>query len=350
MYALGFLAAALLPAACVPDPTAPARPDVAPPAAGVLAVNEGLWRRDNATITLYNPADSTAVQDYFAARNPGERLGDLANDVEVRGGLAYIAVSTSETIEVIACGTGRSAGRLRLPTGNQPRRLAFIDSTRMAATCFGDSLTVFDPRTLRLDTVVRVGPAPEGVAVAEGAVFVANSGLGNLRASEPRAGTITVLDARTFAMRNEFSIGPDPRDIIAVPVLGRLYVLVGLPDSLGWVVELDPRTLGVTRRWEVHSGREMAIDQLGLICYVVGSDGLLAIDLAGPLSAPRTFVPASAWPATIFYSVGCAPNGDVYLGTVRDYASPGEVLIFGRDGGVAGRFACGLNPGSFGFY
>lgn len=342
----------LLPlfAGCIPDPTAPDVEEPPQTATGAIVVNEGVWRQDNATLTFYDPATGRAVTDYFAIRNPGLRLGDVANSMTVRNGRGYIAVSTSGTVEVIELRTGKSLGRIRMPAGNEPRQVAIIDDSTAFAACFGDSVVRFNPTTMSAGGTIAVGPAPEGIAYIEGKVLVANSGYGYYRQDEPKGGTISVLDPASGVEERLLRVGPNPRQIRHLASRRRLYILYGLADSTGGVVELDPATLVERRRWVVRGAVDLAFDERRGIGYVIGSEGVMKIDLTSeePVGA---FVPLSAWPGITFYSLGVAPDGEsIYLGTYSYYTLPGEMLIFNRAGALTGRFATGLGPGDVEFY
>lgn len=347
------LLAAALQAGCVADPAGPAPPSGGSATLhGVIVVNEGLWRQDNSTLTLFDPSSGTAVQDYFAASNPGLRLGDTGNDIVIRNGRAYIAVTTSQTVEVLEVGTGRSLGRVLLPANTDPRRLAIAsDSVGYVTGSRDDGVTEFNPTTCAIRRRFSVGPAPEGIAADAGRVFVANSGYGTFRQSEPKASTISVLDSATGA---EIALLPSISNPMTLHVgRGNLYALARaiLPDSAGALVEIDLGTLKERRRWPLIMPSLVAFDDAAGFAYVVCSAGIEMIDLGAQSANPTPIVPATSWSGAKFYSVGvAAATGEVYVGNARDYTTPGEIMIFGRDGVLKGRFPCGLNPGSYGFY
>ncbi|MBS1912172.1 MAG: hypothetical protein JST22_09315 [Bacteroidetes bacterium] len=341
---------ALAAAGCIADPAAPSAGPSVHALSGVIVVNEGVWRQDNATLTLYDPGTGAAEQDYFTHRNPGLRLGDVANSITISNGIAYVAVSTSQTVEILECASGRSIGRVRLPDGNQPRAVTLVDSVTAYAACFGDSIVRFNPRTMSVGQVTAVGPAPESIVYADSLLFVANSGYGFYRQQEPKAGTVGVLDPWTARELALIPVGPNPRLIRYAPRIGMLYVLYGLSDSVGGVVEVDPATLRTMRRWPVVNTRDMAIDEQGGMIYVIGGEGVVRINLALDGGAPSTFLPASVFPGMAFYSIGAAPGGDVYMGITADYSAPGEIVVIARDGAIRQRFPAGINPGDFGFY
>lgn len=349
---LMILALPILAAGCVADPEAPVTPGPSTIGTrGVIVVNEGLWRQDNSTLTYYDPATGAAIQDYFALRNPGLRLGDTGNDIVIRNGRAYIAVTTSQTVEVMEIATGRSLGRLLLPPNTDPRRLWIASDSVGYVTGFkDDAVTEFNPTTLTIRRHVPVGPAPEGVVEAGGKVYVANSGYGTFRQSEPKASTISVLDS---AGGGELGVIPGVTNPIQLHVMkGRLFALARpiRPDSIGALVEIDPGTLRVRHRWEMIFPILMAIDDTTGEGFVVAQEGLFRIDLNGT-AAPEPMVPAASHPGATFYSVGLLPGSDaIYLGDARGYVAPGEILILDRRGALKGRFPCGLNPGSYGVY
>ncbi len=338
-------------AGCIPDPVVPEplSPDLAI-ASGALVINEGIWRQDNATLTAYDPAGGTAVQDYFPLKNPGRRLGDIANSIAVHGNLAYIAVSTSLNIEVLHPVSGVSAGRIHLRAGNEPRQIAFADSRHGYVTTLLDSIFEFDPVSLALLRGFPAGPAPEGVAVAHGRLFVANSGFGYYRQEEPKAGTLGVYDLASGKEEHLLPAGPNPRTLRYLPLNDRLYVLYGLALSGGGLLEFDPVSLQPLRRWAIMDPRAMTLDERAGIAYVVGPEGVTRINLLADAPAPETLVPAGQWPGTIFHSAGVAPDGALYIGAVRSYTTPGEVLIFNRDGSLRARFPAGLNPKDYAFF
>ena len=63
-------------------------------------INEGTWGSNNASLSRVDLATGAISNGVFAAAN-GRGLGDVAQDVVLYGGKAYVAVSFSNTIEVV---------------------------------------------------------------------------------------------------------------------------------------------------------------------------------------------------------------------------------------------------------
>lgn len=316
----------------------------------VIVVNEGLWRSDAATLTLYNPNTGGVTQDWFAAANPGLRLGDVANAIAMHDGNAYIVVSTSRTVEAINTEDGHSLGRLHLDEPNELRSIAVLDSAHAYTVSFADSLFMFDPRTFEVTGRVGVGPAPEGVEVANGRVIVANSGLGSLRQTEPGAGTLYLFDALTLRKEEEIVVGPNPRVLRFDRKNNRLYAVYGLSQQDGGVAEIDVASGTITRRWTVFDARDLAIDSERGRAYVLAGSGVMRISF--DTSTPALHIDSTqADLGGFFYSIGVQPStGEIYLGTTRGYQPvQGTVRVFTPEGVYRTSFYCGIYPGEFGF-
>lgn len=337
-------------AGCIPDPVIPPSDRGSFITSGVIVINEGIWRQDNSTLTAYDPVARAVVQDYFSVKNSGLRLGDIGNSVTVLNGRGYIAVSTSRNIEVIELESGRSLGRLHLSEGNEPRQIAFAGDATGFVTTLMDSVFEFDPSSLQIRRGIYTGPAPEGIAVAAGRLFVANSGFGLYRQDEPRAGTVSVFRVSDLSEEMLIPAGPNPRGLLYLPLNDRLYVMYGLAESPGGLVEIDPVTLKETRRWPVMDPRGLTLDYHSGIAYLVGADGVSRINLLAATVAVDRLVRAEDRPGTIFHSIGVAPDGSVYVGALSGYTTPGKVLMFERDGNLRDSFPAGLNPKDYAFF
>lgn len=343
---------------CVADPSVPEQQSVGSVAQGVVVVNQGLWRGDNASLTLYSPTTDESVQNWFTRQNPGQRLGDSGNDVVIRNGRAYVAVSESATVEVLELPSGRSIGRIRFPAGTFPQHLIILnDSTAWASNLDDDSVIEFNPTTFEVGKRIAVGPAPEGIEAAAGRLFVANSGLGSLRSDEPGAGTISVIDMEKEEEGKQIEIGGDLRDLHYIPQNGMLYVFVGaaLPDTSGsGLVEIDPASLSVGRRWYISGAWDVGFDEEAQQVYIIAQAGIVRIDLAVTNSVPQLFLPQSLSTLSeeVPHGIGISPfNGDVYIAVARGYYSaPGRVDRYSGEGKLLGSFETGLNPTAFGFY
>lgn len=73
----------------------------------LLVLNEGVWGANNSGVSKLNVAGSSATVNFFADNN-GRGLGDVAQDMIVLNGKAYITVCFSNSIETMDVTTGKS--------------------------------------------------------------------------------------------------------------------------------------------------------------------------------------------------------------------------------------------------
>lgn len=354
----------LILTSCVADPEVPPLPEELVAERGVVILNEGLWRMNNASLTLYDPASGQAQTDWFAIANDGEKIGDTGNELVVHDGLLWVVLSESATIEVVELPSGLSRGRVRLPAGSSPRSIAFVDDSTAWVTALDDDRAYrFDPRTLEHDIGIDVGPAPEGIAVAAGRIFVANSGLGALRQDEPEAGTITVLDASNGTRIGSIDVGGNLATLTLVPQTGRLYCQVNafLPDTTaGEIIEIDPTRLEVLRRFPLPGLWIAAIDTRRQVAWGITHRGLFRLDLVSsgltddqPPPELRRGADYSTLAEEVPHSLAVDPStGHLYLGVARGYyQAPGRLEILSPSGTESlTSLVTGLNPRSTTFY
>ena len=73
----------------------------------LLVLNEGGWGANNAGVSRVDVNAGTANNSFFDDAN-GRGLGDVAQDILIHDGKAYITVSFSNSIEILDIATGKS--------------------------------------------------------------------------------------------------------------------------------------------------------------------------------------------------------------------------------------------------
>ncbi len=143
----------------------------------LLVLNEGLYQQNNTELSLIDIQDSTIQNNYFHHLS-GNSLGDTGNDMKRYGDKIYIVVYSSSKIEVISKDSLKYIATIPMFHNDKargPRSLAFHENHIW--------VTTYDGFAIAYDTVgfnkvheVKVGRNPEGIAVANNKLFVANSG------------------------------------------------------------------------------------------------------------------------------------------------------------------------------
>ena len=325
---------------------------------GAYILCEGLWRQDNSTLWRYDDSTGAAVGDVFASANPSLRLGDTANDMLLAGDTLFIAVSTSRTIEILRASTAQWLGRIRFDnTRQEPRRLTlFNDSTAYCSNLNDDSISEFDTRSFSVRAPrIAVGPAPEGIAATRRYILVANSGFGDFRAADAKAGSISVVQPETRQEMRILQGFPNVTEILANKEKTRFYAsyrhLPSKPDSLGGVVEFDAETFSEIRRWRAQTPSSLCFSATGDTLFFLGARGVLGVNLSGDAREEPFLALENPSSRDYWYALAVrAETSQFWICNARNFSVSGEVLIYHTDKSLKSRFDVGLNPNRIVFF
>ena len=150
---------------------------------GAYVVNSGnMYSKIESSLTAIDYASSTATQNVFKTAN-GRTLGNTANDGIVYGNKIYLAVDQSNTIEVIDKKTKQSIKQIKTTEllgnaeGAEPRHIIAGDG-KVYFTTYGGYVAAVDTTSFALQKKWQVGSYPEGLVIAHGNIYVANSNYG----------------------------------------------------------------------------------------------------------------------------------------------------------------------------
>ena len=150
---------------------------------GAYVVNSGnMYSNIESSLTAIDYASSTATQNVFKTAN-GRSLGNTANDGIVYGNKIYLAVDKENTIEVIDKKTKQSIKQIKTTDllgkaeGAEPRHI-IADGGKVYFTTFGGYVAAVDTTSFALQKKWQVGSYPEGLVIAHGNIYVANSNYG----------------------------------------------------------------------------------------------------------------------------------------------------------------------------
>lgn len=199
---------------------------------GVYVVNSGNQNSNIASSLTYVEAGTwSSISDAFLAAN-GQSLGNTANDAVVYGGKVYVAVTGSNTIEVIDNNTMKSQRQLSTTDlmgsdkGKQPRHLMGGGRWIFVST-FDGYVAAIDTATYSVYKTYKVGSYPEGLDTDGRYIYVANSdyGRGN--------GSLSVIDFQAEdgnVQEYKFATLPNPVDV-AVTTKGVFVLDSGTYDE-----------------------------------------------------------------------------------------------------------------------
>jgi len=295
-----------------------------------LILCEGLWGYNNSTICKLNLLNFSIIRDFTSIANPNFKIGDLGNDIAIKGDTFFVVVTTSKVIEFFDVRTGKLLGYITFEGNSAPRRMDFINDSLLAVSdLYQDCVYIVNFRTKRVVNKIQVGPAPEFVVHFDGKLFISNSGYGDFRANEPKAGTLSVVNLSKMAEVKNIWIGPNPIEIVFDRKRNLMFVsynhLPSNKDSVGGIVVLNPVTLERIREFKTPV-RSM---------YLAEDDGSLFFIAERNVS--RLFFESNTIdtvlinndPKENWYSVAYDfMNKNILIGNARNYTIEGEILIF----------------------
>lgn len=315
-----------------------------------LVLCEGLYGYDNTTVSKINLLNFSVINDFTSSENPNFRIGDTGNDIIVKGDTFFVVVTGSKAIEYFELKSGRLLGYIRFEGNYGPRRIAFISDTLALVTdIYADCLHILNVKNKKVVGKIQVGPAPEFLAIYRDKAFVANSGYGDIRANEPNAGTLSVVNLINFWEEKTIRVGLNPIEVIVCDDVGSIFVSYNhLPsfwkDSVGGIVEFDLNTLERKREWKSFAPRSLFWVKSEKALYFISNDLIKKIEYnSGKLDT----VLVNSKPTEVWYSLAVDEyNGLLMIGNAKNYTVEGEVLIYSNKDSKAliTTIKVGVNP------
>lgn len=309
---------------------------------GIYVLNEGLWNANNSTLTYYNLDDGSVTSDIFSAVNH-RGLGDTGNDLQKYGSKMYCVVNTSEIIEVMNLNDASSIKTISL-SGKSPRRICF-EGGKAYVSCFDGSVVRIDTNSLSVDATVSVGPNPEGICVANGKLYVANTGGYNA----PNYGTtVSVIDLASFSVIKEIDVVCNPYTLLADKQQNLLLISNGNYDDIrSCLQKINTSSDEVVKTYDFEIN-EMDIYGNILVFYNYDYSTMKAsfqkFDLNTETIISDHFITDGTVLVTPYLLNIDQDNGDVYISDSYDYTVNGDVFCFNQNGQLKFSFEVGMNP------
>ena len=217
----------LVSVSCSDDPKEDEQEPLKPEAGsyrGFYVLNQGNMGTNKCTLDFCDLVTGKYTRDIYSQSNPNEvlELGDTGNGMAIEGENLYIVVNGSHKIEVVSVADAVKKGSVNV---SSPRSIVFDGDYGYVSSFVGGegengSIVRFNLKTLAVEGSVSVGIMPEGIAVKDGKLYVANSGD---YADPAYLNFISVVD--TKSMRETGRIGaPINLQHILFDKAGRLWV------------------------------------------------------------------------------------------------------------------------------
>lgn len=350
---------AILLTACrtdYPDLVRSSSSEVAAVGSSFFLLNEGNMGSNKATIDFYDARVGKYNRNIFSEINPDVtfELGDVGNDLAVYGSRLYAVINCSNLIEVMDARSARHVAKIDMPN---PRNIVFHGSYAYVSSYAGP--IVADPNArqgyvARIDTATLqvvdtcvVGFQPEGMAIVDNRLFVANSG--GYRAPDYDR-TLSVIDLTTFREMTRIDVAPNLNQI----ALHNKKLYVGsrgnYADAPADIYVVNAQTMSVEGNLGIPAN-SFCISGNDLLAVRGSWEGkaFVRYDIENHLLS-ELITDGTDEQIRMPYTVMADPNSEIfYVTDARDYISPGTIYAFSKTGTKIWNATTGDIPAHFAF-
>ena len=344
----------------------------------VFVLNEGNFQKNNSTLDFFRFSDGNYVSDAFGSMNPAvvQGLGDTGNDLALNNGKLWLVMNGSGYVHVLDAKDETLVASIPVP---DPRFIAF-DSGHAYVSSYAGAIYGGDEvkgkvyrislSTYKVDGEVEVGCQPEGIAVWQGKIYVANSGGYNY----VHDNTVSVIDQSSFKVSGSITVPSNPH-FLTVDSKGVLWVSsygesAWTQDDGGNWVQSVSEPMGLFRKQlSIGSGASTdgQVEGVHVMCMTSAGDYIYTIgnskEMTGGYDNTLYKIPSSGSPVTAVslsgtdaskvgnpYGILVNPrNGDIYIADA-DYTGPGKVWCFTKDLKLKWSAVAGMLPAHLALY
>ena len=311
-------------------------PDVEIPeeVTGVYILDGGSFG-DNNTGISYLDSEGKVTEDIFKKQN-NRALGDMGQHMIKYGSKLYVSVYGSKTVEILDAADATSLKQLTL-TDDQgatraPRMFAAYKD-KVYLTTFDGYVAKIDTASMAVEGYVKVGPNPDGITVANGRIYTADTDGMNWPSQST---SVSVIDINSFKFEKTITVSLNPNYIYSDSD-GDVYVICmsDYSDDKSYIVQrIDAKTDEVKTVEGIKAYKMTVADDIAYIMfndYYANEVKFYKYDLKNEKLLSDNFITDG----TVVSSpngIGVDPvTGDIYVGK-SNKKNNGDVYIFSSEG------------------
>lgn len=349
----------------------------------IILLNEGNWQADNGKITYFE--DGAVVSNQWFRDVNGIKLGDTPEDIiQINDNLIAISVNWSNIIQFITPDGKAVAATEDIPNN---RKLA-SDGDYVYVSSYGHECGIgggfmeftkgyvakIDVATFKVVAATEVGYEPEGIALYNGHLFVANTGGYAFQEDHDYETTVSILDAATMRVVRTVDTGQinlygkmsqsgkylcinSPGDYYDIQAATIVFdcdkALGGAPDEECFV-KLE---YAATYNCVTTDGRFYAIGSRYSYYTSEYEFNYITIDPAEVMESEGASGVGDVFPGTVLqdirsmtmpYGIYVNPyTGYIYATDAGSFAEAGALYQWSPDGRLLGRHKVYINPAHF---
>lgn len=308
---------------------------------GVYVLNEGVWGADNSNLSY--------IDLYTGNINNGKKqLGDTGQDILIYGSKMYVTVSESKTIEVMDKFTCETLKSIKL-SGTQKPRYFVTNGNKIYVSLYDGHVARIDTANLEIEAVTAVGPNPEQMAIANGKLYVANSGGEQYMTGYNN--TVSVVNLESFTEETTIPVAANPINMCADQFNDVYVISLSVYGEPGILQRISPDG-NVT---VLPQGANIMVRN-GLYLYLINNPygsatrEYVVLDTKSEKIINTNFLKDPSVIDTP-YSLGIDPiTYYIYIGqSNKNYTGKGKVFVFDNNGNYISTLDAGVSPRNFGF-
>jgi YVTN family beta-propeller protein len=327
-------------ASCHKDKTV--KPVDTPATDGFYVLNQGGYTYNNSSLSFYSYTTKQVTPDIFASANGGG-LGDTGNDIEIYGSKMYIVVNYSSYIDVVDPNTAKLIKQIKMFTGavaREPRDIVFYKGNAYVSSYDG-TVAVIDTASLTITKNITVGRNPEQLAIANGKIYVANSGGLDFPNYDK---TVSVIDLATQAVTKTLTVVVNPQNVSA-DANGNVYVLsAGDYDTITPSLAVIDDNTDVVKSQTNFDATTFTVQ--GDNGYFITAEKKVGVyNTKTQTISQASFISDGTAITTPFAVTADVSTGEVFVTDAKDYSSNGQVFVFDKNGKKEYAVTAGIIPG-----
>lgn len=322
--------------------------DFATSGSGLFIINEGNFNYGNATLSYYDPATKSVENEVFYRAN-AMKLGDVAQSMTIRNGIAWVVVNNSHVIFAIDINTFREVGRITNLTS--PRYIHFINDEKAYVTQIWDNrIFIINPKSFSITGYIECPNMTMESGSTEQMVQYGDYVFVNCWSYQNR---ILKIDTRSDKVVAELEVGIQPTSL-ALDKNGKIWTITdgGFEGSpYGYEVpalyRIDADSFSIEKEFRFSRGdapSEVQLNGSRDRLYWINDD-IWEMSIDADRLPVKPFLP---YAETIYYGLTiCPTSGDVYIADAIDYQQPGKIYRYTSAGEKIDEFYAGVIPGAF---
>jgi len=332
---------------------------------GFYLLNEGNMGSNKSSLDYFDYETGEYHRNIYASVNPNvpKELGDVGNDIAIYGSKLYAVISCSNKVEVMEAKTAKRLGQINIPNG---RNITFHNGFAYVTSYAGPVqpnhqqtgfVAKVDTTTFQIVDHCLVGMQPDGLAITNGKIYVANSG-GYL--SPNYENTISVIDIESFKELQRITVAMNLHRVCADhhgnvwvsargdynAISSKLYCIDSKTDKLTDCIDIAVSNfyLDEDKLYIISAGWNSATMQNEI--------GYGVVDVVSKQVIAKKII-TDGTDALIKMPYGIVVNPitkDIYVTDAKNYVNPGILYCFSQEGKKRWEVRTGDIPAHFAFY